>query len=147
VINLSLSGPPDRLLAHLLDLALERGITVVAAVDPQHPDGGFPASHHGVIAVAADHVGATGTDCLRAPGQDIPSTAPGARWTFVSGASFAAAHVSGLLALLEELRPDQPAARAILAQAGSIDACAAVARTTGSCLCACTTMTVLPSLP
>ena len=147
VINLSLSGPPDRLLARLLDVALERGITVVAAVDPLRPDDGFPASHHGVIAVAADHAGATGADCLLAPGQDIPSTAPGARWAFVSGASFAAAHVSGLVALLEELRPGQPAAHAMRAHAGSIDACATVARTTGSCLCACTTMIVLPTLP
>ncbi len=33
VVNLSLGGPPDRLLQALLDVALERGTTVVAAVD------------------------------------------------------------------------------------------------------------------
>lgn len=147
VINLSLSGPPDRLLAHLLDLALAHGITVVAAVDPLHPDGGFPASHRGVIAVAADHTAATGMDFLLAPGQDVPSTLPGARWAFVSGASFAAAHVSGLLALLEELRPDQPAVHATLSHTGTIDVCATVTHATGICLCACTTMMVSPNLP
>ena len=35
VINLSLSGPPDRLLDRLLDAALERGISIVGAIDPR----------------------------------------------------------------------------------------------------------------
>ena len=41
VINLSLSGPSDRLLGKLIDAALARSITVVGAVDPSLPDGGF----------------------------------------------------------------------------------------------------------
>src|SRR5471032_116660 len=52
VINLSLSGPPDRLLDRLVDVALERGIAVVGAVDPRDAGPAFPASHAGVIAVA-----------------------------------------------------------------------------------------------
>jgi subtilisin family serine protease len=52
IINLSLSGPSDRLLQVLLDGAAARGMAVVAAFDPQQPDGGFPASMPGVIAVA-----------------------------------------------------------------------------------------------
>ena len=52
VINLSLSGPPDALLARLLDIALGRGIAVVAAVDRGAVGGGFPAAHRGVVAVA-----------------------------------------------------------------------------------------------
>ena len=35
-----------------------------------------------------------------APGTDVPSSLPGSRWGFVSGASHAAAHVSGMLALM-----------------------------------------------
>ncbi|HLZ77910.1 MAG TPA: S8 family serine peptidase, partial [Sphingomonas sp.] len=52
VINLSLSGPPDMLLGRLIDLGLHRGAAVVAAFDRSQPDGGFPASQPGVIAVA-----------------------------------------------------------------------------------------------
>src|SRR5689334_12001630 len=54
VINLSLGGPRDRLLERLLDTALSRGITVVGAADPGSSDGGFPASHRGVLAIATD---------------------------------------------------------------------------------------------
>jgi DNA-binding transcriptional MocR family regulator len=41
VINLSLAGPPDRLLQTLLDAALARGIAVVGAVDPGAPTAAF----------------------------------------------------------------------------------------------------------
>ena len=54
VINLSLSGPPDPLLGRLIDVALARGIVVVGALDPNAADGGFPASHPGVVAVSDD---------------------------------------------------------------------------------------------
>lgn len=160
VINLSLSGPPDRLLQSLLDAALARGIAVVGAADPRRADGGFPASHPGVIAVAAAGVGAApGT--LHAPGADIPTSVPGARWAMVNGSSFAAAHVSGLVALLVELRPaltpadvrsrlDEagPGVAAFAlntrqetgqqaARTGSIDACAVLGRAAGACVCPC----------
>jgi len=134
IINLSLGGPPDRLLQALLDAALARGVLVVGAIDPQRPGGGFPASHPGVIAAGA----------VDAPDADIPTSLPGGRWGFVSGSSYAAAHVSGMAALLVELRPDARApvvrqalreqARSTLhlnaeqsradARAGSMDPCA-----------------------
>ena len=47
VINMSLSGPDARLLRALLGVALGRGTTVVGAVDPKLPGGGFPASMPG----------------------------------------------------------------------------------------------------
>jgi hypothetical protein len=150
IVNLSLSGPPDRLLQALLDVAAVRGMAVVGAADPQRADGGFPASWPGVIAVAMAGAGKPGA--LLAPGADIPTTAPGARWTFVSGPSYAAAHVAGLAALVAQLRPSADGAglrRDILAahgtapadplaQAGNIDACASIARITGACACSCT---------
>jgi subtilisin family serine protease len=148
VINLSVGGPRDRLLERLLDAALLRGIAVVAAVDPGAGDRPFPASHRGVLAIAGEAV--QDADVLAAPGRDIPTTLPGRRWGIVSGSSFAAAHVTGLVALLRELKPGlQPAqlrelvapeAISSLATDHSIivDACVAVARTAGTCACACT---------
>nr|WP_229261039.1 S8 family serine peptidase [Duganella levis] len=151
VINLSLSGPPDRLLDRLLDAALERGIGVVGAVDPQNAGPAFPAGHRGVLAVASQTrngssnraVGQTRPEPpLFAPGNDIPTSAPGGRWTFVNGSSYAAAHVSGMLALLDELQPDtSPAQLRQLLQpaptlnAGNIDACATISRLVRHCQC------------
>ncbi len=105
VINLSLGGPRDRLLERLLDAALSRGVTVVSAADPQSRDGGFPASHRGVLAIAGDDAQDVAGDILRAPGRDIPTTVLGGKWGFVTGTSFAAAHITGLVALLRELSP------------------------------------------
>ena len=147
VINMSLTGPPDRLLQRLLDLAQARGIKVVAASDPASADGGFPASWHGVFAVGDEAL--AGRAALLAPGRDIPTAVPDVRWGFVSGPSFAAAHVSGLLALLIEVEPGVSAARlrseltsslpglVKIGASGVIDACAAVSSATGRCTCSC----------
>lgn len=149
VINLSLGGPRDRLLERLLDVALSRGVTVVSAADPQSGDGGFPASHRGVLAIAGDDAQDVRGDILRAPGRDIPTTVPGGKWSFVTGTSFAAAHMTGLVALLRELAPamSAPQVRGVLAAPAIsglaidshaiVDACAAVGRITGACACAC----------
>lgn len=149
IINLSLAGPHDRLLERLLDAALKHRIVVVAAVDPDAADGGFPASLPGVLAVAAEDDRAAPHGALRAPGRDIPTTLPGGRWNFVSGASFAAAHVSGLTALIHELSPGLAPAKLGAALAGTstawpgnasdsmIDACAALAEWAPGCACHC----------
>jgi hypothetical protein len=126
VINLSLSGPADRLLATLLKTGMNRGTRVVAADDVAANDGGFPASLPGVIAVAAaPSPGARGP--YWAPGRDIPTTQPGGRWYLVSGASYAAAEVSGLLALLQERYGVAAGARGLISTrvaGGEIDGCA-----------------------
>jgi subtilisin family serine protease len=147
VINLSLGGPRDRLLERLLDAALSRGVTVVGAADPEVADGGFPASHHGVLAIASDDVHDVAGGILRGPGRDIPTTVLDGKWSFVTGSSFAAAHVTGLVALLRELAPDlqPPQIRELLwpapqsgpASHAIVDACAAIGRTTRACACAC----------
>lgn len=150
VINLSLSGPPDRLLGKLIDAALARDIAVVAAVDRTLPDGGFPASHPGVVAVADESPGPLPSAAFIAPGHDVPTTGPPSRWYFVSGASFAAAHVSGLLALLLEggkLRaPPLAGAALVRTPAGRIDACATVSRGLGECACACSATSAVAPL-
>lgn len=111
VFNLSLAGPPDPLLGQLLDVALARQVTVVAAIDPRLAGGGFPASHRGVLAVAGEPAGARFAGAVQAPWRDIPAPQPGDRWGFVSGSSFAAAQVSGLVAMLREVSPRLPPAQ------------------------------------
>ena len=138
VINLSLAGPPDRLLDALLDAALARGTSIVAAADRGLPGGGFPASHRGVIAVV-DEDGAPGPPgSLAAPGRDLPTAAPHGAWRLASGASYAAAQASGLVALLRELRGGArlDAASLVLGAGGAIDACATLARAAGAGGCA-----------
>lgn len=128
VINLSLSGPSDLLLGRLIDAALARGVVVVGAVDPDQPRGGFPASHPGVVAVADDPVAARIAGGVVAPGHDIPTTLPGGHWGLVNGNSFAAAHVSGLFALLRERSRGSKAPLTLVAAraGGGIDAYASL---------------------
>ena len=129
VINLSLAGPPDRLLAALIDAALAHGLTVVAAADRSAPDGGFPASHRGVIAIVDEDTDTAPRGSFGAPGRDLPTTAPHAAWQLVSGASYAAAEVSGLFALLRELRGGAAGdAASVVLAGGAIDACATLMR-------------------
>ena len=146
IINLSLSGPQDRLLQQLVEVAQARGIRVVGAVDPARPDGGFPANTPGVFAVASDGAPPrNGMHALLAPGRDVPTTMPGGRWGVVSGTSYAAAHVSGMLALIGELKPELASAKlreGIVLNEGNapltgIDLCATIMRITGKCSCAC----------
>jgi subtilisin family serine protease len=133
VINLSLSGPRDPLLGRLIDMALARGAVVVGALDPKAPDGGFPASHAGVIAVTDDPASPI-AGAVVAPGREAPTTQPGGRFAFVSGSSYAAAHVSGLFALMREhdRKPGLPVTLVTLRPGGGqIDSCASVLR--GAC--------------
>ena len=69
---------------------------------------------------------------------------PGSRWATVSGASYAAAHVSGLLALMIELqqrsRPERagrPLPTSWCSADGRVDACASLGRAGARCVCAC----------
>lgn len=152
VINLSLSGPSDRLLDRLLDVALARRISVVGAVDRNRPDGGFPASHAGVVAVSDESEGPALAGVLVAPGRDVPTALPGARWRLVSGASYAAAHVAGLFALMREPQPARAAppsiASVVSLPGGGVDACATLARVAGAgaCVRTVTRSTTSPNL-
>jgi subtilisin family serine protease len=124
VVNLSLSGPQDPLLAKLISISLARHMTLVAAVDPARADGGFPASQHGVIAVSDQPLATARQKVYIAPGTNIPTTEPGERWTLVTGSSFAAAHVSGLMALVRQLETSNTSlALPLVTDGGVIDAC------------------------
>jgi subtilisin family serine protease len=135
VINLSLSGPEDRLLRELLNTALARGSAVIAAFDQKRTNGGFPASVPGVIAVSDAFIG---RQVYTAPGRDVPTTEPGGRWFLVNGSSYAAAHVSGLVALVWQRQ--RSAHLTLVADrngGGPIDACATLVRVATGCDCLC----------
>jgi hypothetical protein len=138
IINLSLSGPRNRLLQNLLALALARGANVVAAYDPGLPAGGFPASQSGVIAVGDESLQPVPSGLYTAPGRDVPTTQPRGRYYLVNGSSYAAAHVSGLLALARQRRGSgaRPIALARAAD-GAVDACATLAASSRQCDCRC----------
>ena len=139
VINLSLSGPPDRLLGQLIDIASSHDISVVAAYDPDLPKGGFPASEAGVIAVGNESLPSPPPGVYLAPGEDVPTTQPGGKWFLVNGSSYAAAHVSGLIALVRERgnAAPRPLLVASLPAGGTVDACATLLRASKPCGCTC----------
>jgi len=106
VINLSLAGPEDALLARLLAVAETRALAAPPPGDLTH---GFPASVPSVIVVGMSDTGVPmGSARIRAPGTDVLTTFPGGRYDYASGSSLAAAHVSGVVALARALRRLDP---------------------------------------
>ena len=108
VINMSLSGPNDPLLARLVTEAVADGKIVIAASPPAASERMFfPAGVPGVIVV--DVAGGAGkrarSGLVRAPGNDILVPIPGGGFDFASGSSLSAAHVSGVVALLLSRQP------------------------------------------
>ena len=100
VINISLVGPPNKLVERAVQLVQRRGIQLVAAVGNDGPAAPpqYPASYAGVMAVTAvDGRGralveagkATHLD-FAAPGADMAAALPGKGYTRVRGTSFAA---------------------------------------------------------
>uniref|UniRef100_UPI0015C59982 S8 family serine peptidase n=1 Tax=Crenothrix polyspora TaxID=360316 RepID=UPI0015C59982 len=108
-----LSGAEDALLKKLLVTANQHHIVLVAAALENSPEPGFPASLDFVIpVVSADPKGntiqphwKTNQEVIAAPGVEILTTAPGNGYDFLSGSSLAAAHVSGVAALLLQYQP------------------------------------------
>jgi subtilisin family serine protease len=115
-VNLSLAGPDDPLLARVVRSAHDRGIVVVAATGNQGPTAPptYPAAWETVIAVSAvdarsdvypASVGG-GFVSVAAPGVEVLTTLPDRGYGALTGTSIAAAHVSGIAALLLQARPD-----------------------------------------
>src|SRR3546814_9841644 len=94
------------LLGQLLDALLQQDRIVVVAMPPDGRIDGFPAATPGVIVVRSAQASAGQTGVMDAPGEDILTTQPDGRYDFESGSSLAAAHVSGIAALLLSLSPD-----------------------------------------
>jgi subtilisin family serine protease len=140
VVNLSLAGPADPLLARLLWHGMQRGMVVVGAAPPAGAQAGFPTDVDGVLSVAAAEDSAGEGRRLLAPGHEVLTLVPGGHWDFASGSSIAAAEVSATVALLLALRPHMPASELfrVLARTSqnlsthevplvSVNACAALA--------------------
>jgi Subtilase family len=139
VVNVSLVGPDNRLLAATVHALTARGQVVVAAVGNDGPAAPpmYPASYPDVVAVSA--VDAHGRPLLEAgrashvdfcaPGADMAAAAPGTGYAVVRGASFAAPIVAGLLAREMGAEPGRgqaaldAAAKAALSPSGDRKAC------------------------
>lgn len=126
IVNLSLSGPPNPLLERGVDRLYELGVVVVAAAGNEGASiPRFPAAYSSVLGVGAiDRDGVVFERSNRgswvellAPGVEILSTVPGSAFAFGSGTSLAAAHVTGLLAVLTGVTKEPKLARAELFRA------------------------------
>ena len=149
VINLSLVGPSDPLLAALIAKAVDAGIIIVGAMSGD-PRLGFPAQLPGVLGVAeAESSGQLGNEVLRAPARDILTLVPNGHYDFASGSSLAAAQVSGVVALLLARNQKLGVARlrTLLERSTekhdttrgpfrSVNACAALAQVVSGAVCA-----------
>jgi len=115
VINMSFAGPADPAMSRHLAAATAKGVVLVAAsgnFGPKSPPQ-YPSADPNVIAVSAtDAEDKLFTAANRgrhisvsAPGVDILLPAPDSDYQLTSGTSFAAAHVSGIVALILEHKP------------------------------------------
>jgi subtilisin family serine protease len=152
VVNMSFAGPPDLMLHDMLAKAHACGIVLIAAVGNAGPRSPplYPAADPEVIGVTATDAddkllpqAVRGSQvAVAAPGVQVLEPAPDAAYQITTGTSVAAAHVSGVAALLlarnPKLTPDEvrelliKSARAIPGKkrdigAGVIDALGAVA--------------------
>ncbi|MEQ1612586.1 MAG: S8 family serine peptidase, partial [Hyphomicrobiaceae bacterium] len=128
VVNMSFAGPKDAMLLEAIEQAESRGMIMVAAAGNGGPKAAsaYPAAYERVIAVTASDsddqlydMANRGTYvAIAAPGVDILAPAPQASYEMSSGTSLAAAHVSGIIALMLERKPTLTSEdiRAILAR-------------------------------
>jgi hypothetical protein len=120
VLNMSFAGPNDPLLRQHMAAVHSRGVVMVAAAGNEGPTSAplYPAADAHVIAVTAtdaeDRLYALANRgrhiAIAAPGVDLLEPAPNESMQLISGTSIAAAHVTGIAALILEraptLRPD-----------------------------------------
>jgi subtilisin family serine protease len=115
VINMSFAGPYDPMLQLAMKKAHDKGIVLIAAAGNTGPKSPplYPAADPNVIAVTAidrnDRLFAGANQgphiAVAAPGVEIIEPAPNASYQVTTGTSVAAAHVSGIAALLIERNP------------------------------------------
>lgn len=126
VVNMSIVGPPNRMLEQVVKLMIRRGHLIVAAVGNDGPAAPplYPASYPGVVGVTAvDKRGRTLPEAARgaqvmfaAPGSNMVSADAGnGGFRQVRGTSFAAPIVAAMLAA-DAQSPDPVRAKAALAR-------------------------------
>jgi Subtilase family/Fervidolysin N-terminal prodomain len=116
IINMSFAGPRDPAIERRIGEARKHGIVLIAAAGNGGPKASeaYPAAYPGVIAVTATDIDDklfSGANrgryiAVAAPGVDLLLPAPDATYQVTTGTSFAAAEVSGIVALMLERRPD-----------------------------------------
>jgi major intracellular serine protease len=100
ILNLSLSGPEDPLLARLISSLVNDGTIVVAADNPSNPAKRFPSSMETVIAVTTpDDIRRYQPPAVRTVDEHL-STKPGNGYQFFYGTSMSAARVTALTSLM-----------------------------------------------
>jgi subtilisin family serine protease len=121
VINMSFAGPKDPILEQAIKGLRDKGVVLIAAAGNAGPKSPplFPGADPNVIAVSAtdvdDNVYKSANRgkyvAIAAPGVDVLVPAPDGGYQLTTGTSVAAAHISGVAALLLErnpaLRPDE----------------------------------------
>lgn len=115
ILNLSFAGPHDPLLENAIGAVVGRNTVVIAAAgnEGDRAEPAFPGAYLGVIAVTAtdarDRLYARANRgayiAVAAPGVDVLAASADHGHELVSGTSFAAAHVSGLVALVLQQQP------------------------------------------
>jgi subtilisin family serine protease len=127
VVNISLAGPPNRLLESALNRVAQRGILIVAAAGNGGPSAEpmYPAAYSTVVAVTA--VDAKGRAFrlanrgnyldLAAPGVDLLHANAGGGYTSSSGTSFAVPFAAIAAARLVKLHPDEDVMASLYASA------------------------------
>jgi filamentous hemagglutinin family protein len=116
IINMSFAGPRDLMVERALQKAYDQGIVLIAAAGNAGPKSPplYPAADVNVIAVSASdyadkpfamanrgkHI------AVAAPGVDVLVPSPKGGYQLTTGTSVAAAHVSGVAALLLEGKPN-----------------------------------------
>ncbi|HUA90403.1 MAG TPA: S8 family serine peptidase [Steroidobacteraceae bacterium] len=136
LVNLSLGGPQDPLLAALVAQGQKRGMIFVGALPGAAA--GFPTSIPGVLAAGgSEHP--LPPQAFGAPSEHVLTTRPLAQYDFESGSSVAAAEITGVAALLLSASPARLSGTAVEAllrarrvgsrgAADGVDAAAALAQ-------------------
>jgi subtilisin family serine protease len=121
IVNMSFAGPPDPMLRDMLAKAHARGIVLIAAVGNAGPRSPplYPAADRDVIGITATdaddkllpQANRGAQVAVAAPGVMVLEPAPDGGYQVTTGTSVAAAHASGVAALLlardPRLTPDQ----------------------------------------